>query len=48
MNSLNVLIKMDDFEFELISNVFLHLFVKFDLLNLLIHDLILPVIYIEH
>jgi hypothetical protein len=47
-HSLNVLIKMDDYEFVLMSNVFLHLSVKFDLLNLLIDNLNLQVIHIEH
>lgn len=39
---------MDDYEFVLMSNVFLHLSVKFDLLNLLIDNLNLQVIHIEH
>ncbi len=47
-HSFDVLIKMDDYEFVLMSNVFLHLFVRFDLLNLLLHDLNLPVEHIEH
>lgn len=48
MNWLDGLVEKDEFEFASMSNVFSHLFVRFDWLNLLLHDLIHPGEHIEH